>query len=82
MKKLRNIFVLIMLMSIFLSSVGWAELLKRDDFQDQKSWWDWGASCTSFPSVFDGVAYLIQEAAFSYRQCGSYLWSGDNINLY
>ena len=35
MKKLRNIFVLIMLMSIFLSSVGWAELLKRDDFQDQ-----------------------------------------------
>ena len=82
MKKLRGIFIIIMLTSIFLSSVCWAEILKRDDFQDQKYWWDWGASCTSFPWVSNGLAHLILEHAYSYRDCGTYLWDGENIYGY
>ncbi len=82
MKNRRNFCVIIIFITIFSSSLGWSELIKRDDFQDQKTWWDWGARCTSFPSVLEGVAYLIQESASSSRQCGTYFWDGENIYEY
>jgi len=85
MKKSRSFFALIIFISIiciFSSSVSWAEILKRDDFQDQKSWWTWGATCTSLPTVHDGMAHLIQESASRFQNCGTYLWDGENIYQY
>ena len=82
MKKIRYVFILFLFIGISSYSFSWAGILKRDDFQDQKSWWDWGSTCTSFPSVFDGVAYLILESADSNRDCGTYLWDGENIYEY
>ena len=73
--------LIILILNIFIDN-GEAKILKRDDFQDKKTWWDWGARCTSSPSVHDGLAFLVQNQGYSNQDCGTYLWDEENIYQY
>jgi len=55
-----------------------SEVIKRDDFQDQKLWWNMGSSHTLPPSIFNGVVYLELNSAYDSIHCETYLWDGEN----
>ena len=57
-----------------------AELLRRDDFQDRKSWWRWEREGGGVrPYVGSGVVTLRIDSATSSTPSGSAVWDGSNI---
>jgi hypothetical protein len=80
MKQARKLFALALVLGIFSSSLGWAELLKRDDFRDQKRWWSWdNQGSGTEPNIYNGVLYLLIQRASAFGPSGSALWDGKNV---
>ena len=80
MRRVHSIISLSIIFVLVCLSVSWAELLKRDDFQDRKSWWSWesiGGGVS--PSVHDGIVILVVNYGTSSGPSDSAIWDGANI---
>lgn len=83
MKVIRIFSILFLISIIVSSSFAQADLIRRDDFRDRKSWWYYGSRCTDFPRFENGVLHLYQELAYNYRECGTDLGaSGAHHNIF
>jgi hypothetical protein len=79
MRRLRVIFVFGLFVIICLSFFAQAELLKRDDFLDHKSWWDWTRDGGGLDaSVGSGVVTLRVNYATTSTGSGVAIWDGLN----
>ena len=80
MKRLCIVFLLGLIVLACFNPLGQAELLKRDDFLDQKSWWDWARDGNGLAaSVGSGVVALTVSSATSSSASGVAVWDGINI---
>ena len=87
MKTLRTFSLMFLVVFLFATQLRLfdanAELIRRDDFQDRKSWWFWYSLCTDSPYVHDGVLQLYLPSAYSDRECGSGIGaSGSQDNIF
>jgi len=81
MERAAKLVLIVLLVSIlFSSSNGWAQLLKRDDFRDHKSWWSWeSVGGGLYPSVQNGTVLLRINYGTSSGPSDSAIWDGENI---
>ena len=77
-------FILLCCVSVGLVSCSpvWSELIRRDDYQNFHTWWEWGGQDTPRPWIADGLVHLLLDGAMNHNNCGASMWDGDNIYGY